>query len=245
LGCAYLLNGEYYKAIAVLKDAEKLAPQDKGLQNNLGVAYYMVENVAKAKKTLEELYAPQKENLTALYNLGFIAYFEKDRAAAEQYFDKYLAVDKGTYWAFRIDKALGRKENQKDSGMISDLPDETVYGTEPGSFEDEVPANWGKPLFSKIINSTEIPYLVNLYDNGIKTVSQDDEIVLIVLNEKYTDKTADGIKIGSSRNEVLKTYGNPSDNYNLSIGQTMIYQNIGISFHIQDEKIAGWLLFLN
>ena len=243
LGCAYLLNNEYYKAVGVLQDAEKLDPKEKGLQNNLGVAYFMVENLAKAKKTFQNLYTANRKNSEVLYNLGFIAIAEGDQEAAHKYFEEYIGLDNDSFWASRIFNTIGIEKEIKHPNMIPNLPKESVDGIEPGSFEDEVPQEWGKPLFVKNVNSADLPYLVKLYGNGIKTVSQDDEIILIVFDEHFTGKTTKGLKIKSTSQDIRQHYNNPSAIYDFAYGQTYIYPKVGISFHLRDGQVVGWLLF--
>ena len=40
LGCAYITNGEPFKAIATLQDGLKLTPEAPDILNNLGVAFF-------------------------------------------------------------------------------------------------------------------------------------------------------------------------------------------------------------
>ena len=77
LGSAYILNGEPFKAIAILKDGLEIAKQDTVTLNLLGVAFYFAEN---SKKALEYLHLAQKLDINysdPVFNLGKIAKLEK------------------------------------------------------------------------------------------------------------------------------------------------------------------------
>ena len=79
LGCIYILNGKYHEAIASFEDAMRLKPSEKGIVNNMGVAYFLLGEKlkneglkAQAKKEFEDILEAKPYNLQAKLNLSVI-----------------------------------------------------------------------------------------------------------------------------------------------------------------------------
>lgn len=84
LGCAYMINGQYYESVSMLEEALKLTPDNWRVQNNLAVAYYMlgqtIESSALRQKAEKMLEAAGGHFGPAKVNLNRILVLEKKKA---------------------------------------------------------------------------------------------------------------------------------------------------------------------
>ena len=242
LGCALILKGEVYKAIATLKDALKLAPDSLETMNNLGVAFFYAENPTKAKANLFEASRLDPEYDFPLFNLGRIALEENKTAETRKYWTAYLKLDPASPWAYSIRKALSVDQPQIPA-KLTDKKEEIIMGLEVGAYDDEIPPSWGKPLSVKKISLEEEPFRMAVYINRVMTLSQDDEILMIATLEGCDVETAGGISIGSSEEDLLAKYGGPSRVQNMTQGKNWVYVSGGIAFQLRGGKVVSWLLF--
>ena len=89
----------------------------------------------------------------------------------------------------------------------------------------------------------EEPFQVAHYPQGIMTLSQDEEILLIIALPEYRGTSAKGMAIGSRTHEVLAQYQIPSRTVPMTQGESWVYETQGISFQFRDGKVVSWLLF--
>ncbi len=93
LGCAYIVNGEPFKAIATLQDGLKLAPDAPDMLNNLGVAFLKANLADLAKSHLHKASMLDASYEAPLFNLGKISYEERQRDEARRHWRAYLRLD--------------------------------------------------------------------------------------------------------------------------------------------------------
>ena len=89
----------------------------------------------------------------------------------------------------------------------------------------------------------EAPLTLRRYPQGVMTFSQDGEIVMIFAEAGYRGKSARGIAIGSAQSEVMDQYRTPSRILKMTQGETWMYDKLGISFQLRENRVASWLLF--
>ncbi len=77
-GTRYLMEKNYTEALAKLIEAEKIAPSDSRVQNNLGMAYFFKNRPELAIEHINKSIALDPLNIDAKLNLGGI-YFDKGR----------------------------------------------------------------------------------------------------------------------------------------------------------------------
>jgi Tfp pilus assembly protein PilF len=77
-GTTELVNKNYAQALNYLVKAKELDPNNSGIRNNLGMAYYFRDQVALAEKELKEAVALDPKNSDAHLNLGSL-YLAKNR----------------------------------------------------------------------------------------------------------------------------------------------------------------------
>lgn len=97
LGYIYLRNRDAKKAIPFLVAAKDLNPRDVEVLNNLGNAYQMDKQTAKAIATYQDLIMRDKTRYQAYYNLGNMQLEVKDYLAAEASYGKAVELRKD--WA--------------------------------------------------------------------------------------------------------------------------------------------------
>jgi tetratricopeptide (TPR) repeat protein len=243
LGCALIIKGEVYEAIAMIKKAIKIKPGFAPALNNLGAAFYLVENPDKAKENLLNAAELDPKYDAPLFNLGIIAHKDKNEDEAKKHWMAYLELDPDSGWAGSIRKTLapGKPGEARKSASPGDF--ENITGLEIGDYEEDVPPGWGKPVKKRKISLEEEPFRVSIYKNGVKTLSQDDEIKLILIPGSYNGKSVKGISIGSPGKDVLAKYGRASRILRMTAGDTWVYSPGRIVFTVREDKVVSWLLF--
>jgi tetratricopeptide (TPR) repeat protein len=242
LGCALILKGETYKAIGVFQDALKIKPDCAETLNNLGVAYFYAENPAKAKESLAKARGLDPAYNAPLFNLVKIAQQEKNSADAKKYGEAYLKLDSASPWADMVRETLSLKGGKQPLAATGAKGAEKVLGVGIGAYDDEVPKEWGKPAIREQALE-EKPFRINAYTNRVMTLSQDDEIKLIVTLDGFGGKSAKGIALGTTEKDVIAAYGAPAQVLEMTQGTTWLYASQGIAFRLRNGKVVSWLLF--
>ena len=75
------------------------------------------------------------------------------------------------------------------------------------------------------------------------TVSQNEEIQMIVASNGFSGKTGKDVGIGCSKADVVSRYGGPTRTLDTSLGYTLVYDVPGIAFNFQEGKLALVVLF--
>lgn len=60
----------------------------------------------------------------------------------------------------------------------------------------------------------------------------------------FAGATKEGISIGSTRADLIKTYGNPNEDKNFEDGEDMWYAASGINYWVQRGKITSFIVHL-
>ncbi|WP_179131310.1 tetratricopeptide repeat protein [Candidatus Entotheonella palauensis] len=243
LGCAYIVNGEPFKAIATLQDGLKLSPDAPEMLNNLGAAFFQANLADLAKSHLHKASILDANYAAPLFNLGKVAYEERQRGEARRHWRAYLRLDAVSPWAKLV--------RQYDKGLRSwaalrTLPqpaDEHIKEVSVAMFEDEIPKAWGAPGSVRSLLLEEEPLTVRHYPQGIITFAQDEEIVMIFAEPVYRGKSARGVAIGSGQAKVIDQYSTPSRILKMTQGETWVYDKVGISFQLRQGRVVSWLLF--
>lgn len=245
LASALIVKGDevsIYEAIAKLKKALTIDESFKEALNNLGIAFYYVENPDKAKDYLGRAYMLDTTHNAPLYNLGKIAYLEGKENEARKYWMAYLKLDSSSSWAGVIRQYLSTDKKKIHLNSQEKGEAETVMGLMVGYYDDETPANWGKPVI-RVVPLEEEPFRLALYKNGIMTVSHDDEVIMIVTLEGFKGNSSKSISIGSPEKDVLALYGAPSKILNMTQYISLTYTSQGIAFQLREGKVVSWLLY--
>lgn len=241
LASAWLLLNQPYKAIASLQDAEKHNPLDPMLLSNMGVAFYYAHNMVKAREYLQLALRHSPTYAPAIFNLGVIAQRSENEHAAEKYWQAYLKLDTQSAWAQRLLKHTGNIEKTKNKPAIGKQR-EKLAGVEIGTYLEELPGNWRKQT-SKVFNIDSTPHKLVGYQNAIQILSEADEIRIMVTRSNYQGSSARGVTIGQPISSVIKAYGVADRIDWTPRGANLSYIDAGITFHLQDDKVTGWLLY--
>ncbi len=245
LGSAYILQGKPYKAIAVLQDALKLTPRDAAVLNNLGVAFFHATNLAEARIQLGEARKIDPRYDAPLFNLASIAQAQGDNTEAARYGKLYLERDASSDWARvarrRFVGGAPAAASTTSASLASPGP-EILAGLEIGAYDNEVPASWGSPV-SDSFQHEATPTRLASFPNGVMTVSQGGEIRLLVTTPSYTGSSRRGVRIGQSRVDVETQYGTPGQVLATTVGESLTYPSLGITFCLREGRVASWLLY--
>ena len=243
LGAAYLLKEKPYQAVATLKEGLALNQQDSRLLNNLGVAFYYVENPSKAEHYLLQAQLRDQHQESALFNLGNLKAKKGKYSLAEQFWRKYIASNSNaryaSYLKSHFDLPVVNTSNNLDQLQTQR---EWVKGLTVGMYEDEMPSTW-KILERKQVALNKIDYQVLRNEQGVTAVLEEDEVVLIFVGQKGLDATEKGIEIGAHRNLVTTLYGSPATYVRSQFGGSLHYPNQGISFQLEQGRVVSWLLY--
>lgn len=247
MACALIIKGEkgeVYKAIGILEDAIKIkvGPWEKEVFNNLGVAYYYAKNPGEAKEHLLKAHHVDKNYDAPLFNLGKIALDTGKQAECKEFWAAYLELDGTSPWADAIRKTIPIDVDRKALSPAGPRTVEKVLGLKIGDFDDEFPTNW-KKLQAKDIPLEEKPYRLITYNNGLMTLSQKNEIKLIMTLEGFKGKTEKGVAVGSAQRDLFPAYGSPARVLDMTQGPNWAYDSQGIVFQLRDGKVVSWILF--
>jgi tetratricopeptide (TPR) repeat protein len=112
VGRFFLLNRKYQQAIKYLKEAvadPKGVPAD--VHNDLGVAYLESSDTAAAESQFKDALSRNSAHPQALFNIS-ILYKRQDRIEeAQQWGQRYFAVDPDSAWAKELKKKLSGKDS--------------------------------------------------------------------------------------------------------------------------------------
>lgn len=242
LGSAHIIRGDPYKAIAVLQDALKIAPGDAAVLNNLGVAFYHAKNPAEAHDYLVKARAADSSFDAPLFNLAILAHQRGDANEASRYWREYLESDPTSDWASIARDRYGARTDSAPRAAVTPSVTESLAGLEIGAYENEIPKSWGRPV-SRVFHLESARARVAIYPNGLKTVSLGDEIRIITATPSYKGTTRRGVHIGQTRQDVERQYGAPSMVVTTTTGEDLMYLNHGVTFSLQENRVASWLLY--
>jgi tetratricopeptide (TPR) repeat protein len=264
LACALILRGregDAYKAVGILKDSIRIGPPESDTLNILGVAFYYAENPSKAKECFLEALRIDPADDSPLFNLGRLAFETGQQDECRQYWSRYLELDKSSHWAGVVRKLLNIENAEPASpasaqiasvrpggsrGVMYDPASgqgkEKVLGIEAGASDEGVPKDWGEPKVEDIALEGA-QYRISSFPNQLKTVSANNEIQLIVVQNGFAARTAKDVGMGSSKEDVLSRYGAPDLTLNSSRGVTIVYDELGISFDFREGKLVSWVVF--
>ncbi|MBN1254745.1 MAG: tetratricopeptide repeat protein [Deltaproteobacteria bacterium] len=242
LGCALIVQDRAFKAVSMFQDALEIKPDCAEALNNLGVAFYYTKNSGDAKESLAKARELNPTYSAPLFNLTKIAQEEKNSAEAKKYGEAYLELDSASPWAHMVRETLSLEEGKQMTLATAEKGAEKVLGLETAVYDDDVPQEWGKPDTKEQALEQE-PFRINTYANRVMTLSQDDEIKLIVTLDGFKGKTARGIALGSPEKNVIAAYGSPAQVLDMTQGATWVYGEHGIAFQFRNGKVVSWLLF--
>lgn len=241
LSSAYLLQNRPYKAIAILQDAEQFAAEDPFLLNNLAISLYMADNKNKAEKYFRK--ATQNNNPLPFYNYSVYALREGNTGLANKYRKLYVSKDANSHWARQLNVALNKHSKQPQTSDLPSRQREKLADVEIGTYLFEVPARWGKPVMSATYTLNTTKHLLTRYSNGIISISEGDEIRILVAGTEYHGRSLKNIGIGQSEREIINRYGRAATVYWTTQGKRLAYHNLGITFYLTDERVSGWQLY--
>ncbi len=236
LGAAFILRGvhtpktginpDFAEAVSILSRALERTPQSPELLNNLGVALFYDERSNRAQATLKRARTLAPAYAEPVFNLAWIAHTEQREADSRRYQDAYKKV------VPQAPPTLPKVSQHE----------ETVAGVIPGAVEEDIPERWGKPTRG-MVRLDGKSFTMATYPAGITTLAQDGEVLMLMVQERFQDRSARGIKLGSRANQVLARYGLPSRRHTLPRGDSWAYDAQRVAFQLRAGQVVSWLRF--
>jgi tetratricopeptide (TPR) repeat protein len=241
LGCALILTGDEYEAIATLQKAVKREPHFLEAHNNLGVAFWYNKRPDEARKHLTEAHTRNPRAEAPLFNLGRLAHAEGQAEAATRYWMAYLQQDSTSDWAKAIHEALSLPmQGAPPPGNV----EEALGGLQIGLSTNKIPPEWGQPVQTNTVSLGKAKLTMAVYPQGLLVVSQDELVLLLTALEGFTGTSSRGIAPGRTAADVLAAYGRPERIVHMTQGASWSYKKThGIAFQLRDDTVVSWVLF--
>ena len=109
----YQQEGKIDEAKRIMKEAVKLNPDDTNLALSEANLYLETKDMATYKTLVADILAKNGNNAELLYNMGVIAYGNKQNAEAEDFYKKAIAIDP-KYGNAYLNLAIIKLEAEKD-----------------------------------------------------------------------------------------------------------------------------------
>jgi tetratricopeptide (TPR) repeat protein len=200
LGCALILTGDEYEAIATLQKAVKREPHFLEAHNNLGVAFWYNKRPDEARKHLTEAHTRHPTAEAPLFNLGRLAHAEGQAEEATRYWTAYLQQDSSSDWAKAIHEALSLPV---PAAPPPSNVEEALGGMQTGLSTNKIPPAWGQPVQTNTVSLGKAQLTMAVYPQGLLVVSQDELVLLLTALEGFTGTSSRGIAPGRTAADVL------------------------------------------
>ena len=228
LGILYNDTKKYEKAIKYLTDAINIAPSIPDAHNNLGLVYFISDNLASAKRSFEKSFLLNNKYLPALNNLTRV-YFSLNEsekclqsaiAAIELSPNEYICkLNHALALSIngKIEEGIKILEKLKDENKTDDLFNQLAL-------MHEVSGNIEKSnqylLESFKLNQNNYAMLVKLMDNDVLTEKE----LNYSLEEKFNENQFDSLVEKSNLARCLYISFNKKKNYELA-GRYLVESN--------------------
>ena len=228
LGILYNDTKKYDKAIQYLTNAIEIAPSIPDAHNNLGLVYFISDNLASAKKSFEKSFLLNNNYLPALNNLTRVYFSLNESERCLQ--SAMTAIELGpNEYICKLNHALALSINGKIEEGIKILEKLKNENKTDDLFNQlalmyEVSGNIEKSnqylLESFKLNQNNYAMLVKLMDNDVLTENELD----YDLEEKFNDNQFDTLVEKSNLARCLYISFNKKKNYELA-GKYLVESN--------------------
>ena len=228
LGILYNDTKKYDKAIQYLTDAIEIAPSIPDAHNNLGLVYFVSDNLVSAKKSFEKSFLLNNNYLPALNNLTRVYFSLNESERCLQ--SAMTAIELGpNEYICRLNHALALSINGKIEEGIKILEKLKNENKTDDLFNQlalmyEVSGNIEKSnqylLESFKLNQNNYAMLVKLMDNNVLTENE----LNYSLEEKFNDNQFDSLVEKSNLARCLYISFNKKKNYKLA-GKYLVESN--------------------
>ena len=228
LGILYNDTKKYEKAIKYLTDAINIAPSIPDAHNNLGLVYFISDNLASAKKSFEKSFLLNNKYLPALNNLTRVYFslnesekcLQSAMAAIELSPNEYICkLNHALALSIngKIEEGIKILEKLKNENKTDDLFNQLAL-------MHEVSGNIEKSnqylLESFKLNQNNYAMLVKLMDNDVLTEKE----LNYSLEEKFNENQFDSLVEKSNLARCLYISFNKKKNYELA-GRYLVESN--------------------
>jgi hypothetical protein len=221
LACAYVLQGNYYKAIGEIDELKKanLSADARTIQ---AIAFHKINDMVNAKKNFEA--AVQLKGFQAYYNLSVYKKLVRGEAP-----EALRIPGPGPAVAVHEKKTIPVSEATPQYFSDAIMPDTTIkISSDPY-------------LSLKVTNQADAITLLGIRAPGPNATRYTYHVA--VIQAPYPGQTAHGVRLGSSENEVKRLYGTPQYSYSGLNRSVWVYKKQGIGFAISNGQVKSWFVF--
>ena len=215
------------ESVMTLSRALSRRPDDAALLNNLGVAFFYEGRRDRAetalKQSLQHAQTAGPMRAASVYNLGHIARIKNDQTEARQYQRQYAQF------------TASPASQPVTAGQSLESMQELVVG--------KLLSSQRQVRTKSEFQLEGITYVLASDPSGLKTLTQDGEVLMIMAGKGYSGKSAHGITLDSRTRDVEAAYGRPSRRLTTTQGQNLSYGMRGIAFQLHNDRVVSWLLF--
>ncbi|TAH20582.1 MAG: hypothetical protein EAZ08_05820 [Cytophagales bacterium] len=236
LACKYSLEGNHAFAVGYINKLEKILAEDPSIKGGLPANAHLIRGIALAKNNqLDEAKsdfetAAKKKAFMADYNLAL--YNKINQSFLEKLFD----ITDLKEW---ITDFIA--ENQKDNSKFIPAKGETIDNTPIQTLlKEKFETNTSIQLAGRAINiacvNTEVA-------DKIKIRLFDKNVYLLATKPNYMGKTSQGMAIGTTKNQLIAAYGNPSYVQAGSNAEFYFYEKVKMIVEVSEGKVKNWMLY--
>jgi len=236
LASAHMGQGNIYKAIGLLMD--KRPGADALLLNNLAIAHELIGDLDKAADYYRQ--AIHQQNPDALYNLGRMYYWNGQIKKAESYWHQYLQHDRQSHFAHVVEDLL--EIPREAQGNHSGMP-QTAGILKVNMRVSDIPSDW-KIRFQRRLPLSGRKARFVQFSNGTEAVLENDRVKIIHVSKPVPTSTALKLALGDNEDTIRENYGFPSKTLFTPNGKILSFQDKGIAFVLQENKLQSWVLHL-
>lgn len=230
LGATYLDRGEYDAAIVEFKRALEKEPTLKAAYLNRGVAYLKSGNLHRAEADFRQVASLDPSDPAPHMNLRYLYRKQGRQEVAQQ----EAEITRQLEARQRAEVRAGEGQREALGPIAIDMPvDQARQGL------GGVPT---RTLGARLGLGEEVRVLI--YEpKGLLLVSRQDRIEAARAGAEYRGKTARGVAIRSSANQVMARYGRPSKEEETLGGGLWVYPDRGLVLVLRDGQVRAWWVY--
>ena len=255
LATAYLIHHNTYMARGILQG--QYLPRfgtDPAVQLFIALTGAQENRIAEARIALKEIIHQAEKlpanydrlNATAIlyasvYNAAALANYKNDSVEATQLWQQLARFSKSTRHSLLFRLALEQLDTPPArAAMTPFVP--RIHKLRVGDILRPDTLNQQMSRESTVWINGDKLQLVILH-SGESFILNAENKVINAWQAPQTHAALGDLHLGDNSDRPFKLYGIPSRHLHLASGEYLAYDNLGVAFHLLDNKVAGWFLY--
>lgn len=216
LASAYIMAGQYSKALSFADETLAIQPDLPQAKNNRAIALYLyglsnnIDMVDTALTTLNEIASKNPSYSRSIFNTARIQSERGREAGASENWKAFLKIEPTGVYACAVKKALTIPDNRDEQCVEKSANLQSPFPF--GKIQQKTAERLNK-MEKKPYPQGDTQY--EIYEDGSATVFVIDDYIELVLTESNMDV-----------NQFKKTHGEPSEAQITLYGEMLIYKNV-------------------